>query len=217
MKLQGWLLAIFAYCAISVPVAAQVSFTNVDGGLSSTGNGSGSTLTLSGSELDGVSGLSAYGIPNSTGNLGSVSFTSGAITSGTLTAGTAIFGGGGKFTITYMSGMIFTGSFTSGSWTSSGAGTYIFKGDVDGMLTVPGYNPATVMGATVQITVTGVTCGSGGCTATDGGGATTFSSVPALTPVSPVPEPGTLTLLGTGLVGLGFFVRRLRTGENSAG
>jgi hypothetical protein len=37
---------------------------------------------------------------------------------------------------------------------------------------------------------------------TDSGGTTTFPS--------PIPEPGTLTLMGSGLVGLGWFARRFR-------
>ncbi len=218
MKLKGLLLVVLAYCAVTVPVAAaQVVFHNNDGTFSSTGNTTG-TLSLAGSTLIQVVGLSSYGISSSPGSdLGSVSFTTGTISSGSIMNG-ATFNAGGTFTVTYENGTIFSGSFASGgTWTSLGPGLgYTFTGKVDGTLSVPGYNPATVMGASIQITTipASLTASGSGYTVTDGGGTSSFG-LPA-GGLTPVPEPGTLSLLGAGLVSLGVFVRRLRTGENSA-
>ena len=198
MKRVFWM----ALLALALPMAAfannSVDFTNSGGILS----GSSAGLTLSGSELIAVNGLNGMGLI--TGDLGKVGFTTGALLSGSLGEG-GVFGGGGSFFINgngtsgIPNGAIFTGSFTGPvTWTlatlANGTHDYTLSGTISGTW----YTGATVYGASVQLTInTGKNYFKG---------ATKISS--GDTNIVVAPEPGTLTLLGTGLLGLAGILRR---------
>jgi len=208
-----------ASCAF---VSAQtVIVDNNDGALTTTGVTSG-TLSLTGSTLIGVQGLSAYGIPNDSAtppnSLGTFSFTSGPLTSGSF-ASTAALGPGGNLNFTFTSGLaagvVFNGSFSSAQWIQGGTNSWTFIGTVmNGTFTLPGYAPTTIgTSASVNLTVTGAPpiCSDTGCTFEDTGGTTNFM---ISSPLSPVTEPGSLMLLGSGLVGVGILARRKRSKPN---
>jgi hypothetical protein len=194
-------LILMGILALALPLSAfagsSVDFTN-DGGVLS---GSSAGLSLSGSELIAVNGLNGLGLV--TGNLGSLSFSTGALTSGSLQMG-GTFAGGGSFVITgngtngIPSGAIFNGSFTGNvTWTlvtlANGTHNYTLTGTISGTWLGGG----TVEGATVQLTIN---TGKGFFN-----GMTNISS--GDTNVT-IPEPGTLGLLGTGLIGLAGALRK---------
>src|SRR6202167_1569667 len=192
---------LMALLAMALPLAAfadnSTDFTNSGGTLA----GSSAGLSLSGSELIAVDGLGGGGLI--TGGLGSVSFSTGALATGSLQMG-GTFDGGGSFLITgngtngVPTGTIFTGSFTGPvTWTlvtlANGTHNYTLTGSITGTWS----DGTTVSGATVQLTIN---TGKGYFN-----GSTTISSGDTNIVV---PQPGTLTLLGTGLIGLAGALRR---------
>jgi PEP-CTERM motif len=195
------LLAILALC---LPIAAVadsgVDFTNSGGTL--TGSNSGFSLT--GSTLIAVNGLNGGGLITGP-NLGAVTFTTGALTSGSLQMGGS-FAAGGTFTITgngtngIPNGTIFSGTFSGPvTWTmmtlANGTHNYTLSGALSGTLGTISTN-----GATIQLTIN---TGKGFFN-----GSTSISSGDTNIENLAVPEPGTLSLLGTGLIGVAGVMRR---------
>jgi hypothetical protein len=198
------LLAIFA---LALPIAAfadgSVDFGNEGGTL--TGSSAGLSLN---STLIAVDGWGSLGRVVGA-DLGSVTFSTGALTSGSLQMG-GTFAGGGSLTINSTGtqglpgGVLFTGSFTGPvTWTMStaanGTHAYVLSGLVTGT-----YANGTSGSGIVNLTVlAGKGYFNGSMSLTDRGSGDTI--------IGTVPEPGTLGLLGTGLLGLaGLLHRKLK-------
>jgi hypothetical protein len=184
-------VVLLAVLALALPLAAfadsSLDISNAGGVIS--GNMSG--LSLTGSTLFKFGSTVAS-------NLGSVSFTTGAFLSGDAQNGGTLAAGGsfqivGNGTNGVPNGVIFSGSFSSATWElvtlANGTHNYILTA---GLVSAGGQ-----VGATTQITVN---TGKGFFN----GSANLSSGDTNLV----VPEPGTLTMIGTGMLGLAGMLRR---------
>jgi hypothetical protein len=204
MRFPGKILlsALFLASTLMIPnqsfANSTTDFSNGGGTLSGTSAG----LTLTGSILDGVNGYNGGGLI--TGDLGSVSFSTGALTSGSLAMG-GTFASGGTFSVDgngtggLPNGVIFSGTFSGAvTWTlttlANGTHNYTLTGVVTGTM-----GGMTVNGVSVQLTVNTGKGFFNGSTVIAGGD----TSV-----VGAVPESSTLMLFGMGTIGLAVALRR---------
>jgi len=187
-------VVVVALLAVTLPMAARASsidFAN-QGGTVTGSEAAGLTLS---STLTGVIGLS--GGPIAGTNLGTVVLQTGALTGGSFAAGGTL--GAGTITITgngssgIPTGTLFSGTFSTATWASLG----------------------TLADGTHAFLLTAVLSGGSGTTFQGvvdmGNGFTGIGTITSGDTSVVVPEPGTLGLLGTGLLGIAGLVRRKLT------
>ena len=201
VSIRSLTLLLCALACLMIPAASfadsSVDFSNSGGTLAGSSTG----LTLSGSTLVAII---ENGSPKVTGDLGTVTFSTGALSSGSLAMG-GTFAAGGSFTVTgngtngIPNGTLFSGSFSGpATWAlvelSNGTHSYTLTGTLTG--TAEG---VSVAGVTVQLTINTGKNPFNGSTMISGGDTTIVGSVP---------EPSTVMMIGTGILGLAGMLRR---------
>jgi len=192
-------VVLLALLAMALPMAAfatGIDLVNKGGTIAISSSG----ITSKGSQLVQFNGIVAP--PGK--SMGSVSFSTGALTSGSIATGGTFSSTGSSFVVIgkgnfgQPKGVIFNGAFVGDiAWTlvsqSGQVLTFTLSGQIQGM----DFNGRLVKGTTTQTIVTTVTQLAKG-----------IGHIKTGTTNIAVPEPGTLGLLGTGLLAIGGVIRR---------
>ncbi len=184
--------------------ANNVTVFTIDGGTFAANAGKTMISLSPGSVLLGVSSPACS--PTCSGTLGTVTFTTGALTSGSLEHG-GMFAPGGMLTVTgsgtggVPSGVLYQGTFTSAHWIVVPVGTgnfFTFVGTLAGTGASTGTSATTLRFTDLIFGANPFRPGGSGRAASSGG-----SHAAGM-----VPEPRTLSLMGTGILGIGAGIRR---------
>ena len=195
------ILIVLALASPLTAFADGIVLTNQGGDIAISNAG----ISSIGSQLRSFNGI----VASAGHSMGSVRFSTGAVTSGSLAAGGTFSSTGSSFVVIgngnygQPKGTIFSGSFVGPIiWTLTSAPgiknlTFTLSGTIQGML----YDGRMVSGTTVQNIYT-----------TNGQLAQGIGHIKVGSTPLAVPEPGTLSMFGVGLVGLGGMFRRKLVG-----